>query len=676
MVVEFGEKSLVGKARSRPDLVRQMLDKARREGILPTLEAAFNRLDQPMALGYSSAGTVVAVGAGLEGFKPGDRVACAGGNFAVHAEYAVVPKNLLVRLPEVVDFESAAFTTLGAIAMHGFRLSQPQLGERVAVIGLGLLGLLSVQIARAAGCTVFGVDLSAERVALAEKLGAKAVLRADAEPAGRSVSQGQGFDVVLICADTHSDDPIMLAAALARDKASVISVGAVGLNLPRTPYFNKELKFMVSRSYGPGRYDPNYEERGQDYPAGFVRWTEGRNLESFVSLLADGKIDVHPLISHHFEIGRAAEAYELITGKVKEPFLGVVLTYPQTDIAVEPARRVINLHGQRSVEAGQLGLGVLGAGNYAQAMFLPTVEKVGGVHKVGVASAAGLTARHAAQKYGFDYACSLDQEILTDEKVRLVAVLTRHNQHAGQVLAALRLGKHVFCEKPLALNQMELDEIMALLAQPDAPLLTVGFNRRFAPSALRLKEFLRTAGEPMALHYRVNAGFIPPQHWVHDLQVGGGRLVGEGCHFVDFLTYLVGSAPVAVAAQALPDGGRYRQDNVILTLSFADGSVGTISYLANGDKSVSKERVEVFCGGRVAVLEDFRTLDLVKDGRKNSSSAMAQDKGHRAVWQAFLQAVKTGGRPPVAYAEIAGVHRAVFVAAQALSEGAQEPREL
>ncbi len=341
MLVEFAEKNLVEKARSRPDLVRQVLDKARREGIVSTLSAAFNRLDQPMALGYSSAGTIVEVGPGLEGFKPGDRVACAGGNLAVHAEYAVVPKNLMALLPPQVDFEPAAFTTLGAIALHGFRLANPQVGERVAVIGLGLLGLLAVGIARAAGCSVFGVDLAADRVALAHKMGATAVLRGEAESAGRAFSQGHGFDAVLICADSRSNDPIELAAVLARDKGYVISVGAVGLNIPRAPYFEKELHFLVSRSYGPGRYDLNYEERGQDYPEGYVRWTEGRNLEAFVELLASDRLDVRPLISHRFPIERAPEAYELITGKTKEPFLGVLLTYPRRENG-QPVRRVMN----------------------------------------------------------------------------------------------------------------------------------------------------------------------------------------------------------------------------------------------------------------------------------------------------------------------------------------------
>lgn len=676
MVVEFGEKNLIEKARSRPDLVRQVIDKARREGILPTLEATFNRLDSPMALGYSSAGTIVEVGEGLDGFQTGDRVACAGGGYAVHAEYSVVPQNLLTALPPEVGFEPAAFATLGAIAMHGFRLAHPQLGERVAVIGLGLLGLLSVGIARAAGCAVFGVDLAPERLALAEKMGALGVLRKDAELAGKVFSQGHGFDAVLICADTHTNDPIELAATLARDRASVISVGAVGLNIPRTPYFNKELHFQVSRSYGPGRYDPNYEERGLDYPVGYVRWTEGRNLAAFVELLASGRLDVRPLISHRFPIDQAGEAYELITGKTKQAFLGVMLTYPQNDIA-RPEHRVDNVQPERKLAVGSLVLGVLGAGNYAQAMFLPTVEKVGGIGRGGIASAAGLSARHASQKYNFRYASSSDHEVLTDPEINVIAVLTRHNQHARQVNEALRLGKHVFCEKPLALNEAELSEILANLEQPQAPLMMVGFNRRFAPFALRLKEFMGAAGEPMVAHYRINAGYLPLTHWTQDPAVGGGRIIGEGCHFVDFLTFLTGCKPVMVAAQSLPDLGRYQRDNVVLTLTFADGSLGTIHYLANGDKSVPKERVEVFCGGRVGLLDDFRSLELIKDGRRQASAnRMAQDKGHHAAWEAFLKAVKASGTPPIPYEQISAVHRAVFCAARELANGECGPQKI
>ncbi|RPJ42634.1 MAG: hypothetical protein EHM21_12540, partial [Chloroflexi bacterium] len=464
-LVEFAEKNLLNKARSRPDLVRQVIDKARREGIVPTLEAAFNRLDQPTPLGYSSAGRIVAVGKGLEGFQVGDRVACAGGNYAVHAEYEIIPQNLLAHIPDTVDYESAAFTTLGAIAMHGFRLAQPQLGERVAIIGMGLLGLLSAGIASAAGCSVFGVDLDPRRIDLAHSMGFSAVTRSQAEESGRAFSHGQGFDIVLICADARSNDPIELAGALARDRGRVISVGAVGLSIPRKIYFEKELFFQVSRSYGPGRYDPNYEEKGLDYPLGFVRWTEGRNLEGFVDLLGSRRVDVRPLISHRFPILDAPQAYDLITGKRGEPFLGVLLTYPHSVDEAQPATRVQVLESQSVAPlSGEPSLGVLGAGNYATAMFLPAIKKVGGVRKAVIASASGLTARSAAERFGFSSASSSEEEILTSPDVNMVAILTRHQHHARQTLAALRKGKHVYCEKPLAIRPEELDENQAAMS--------------------------------------------------------------------------------------------------------------------------------------------------------------------------------------------------------------------
>ncbi len=675
MLVEFAEKSLVGKARSRPDLVRQVLDKARREGILPTLSATFNRLEQPMALGYSSAGVIVAVGEGLEGFQVGDRVACAGGNFAVHAEYAVVPQNLLAHVAGDLDLDCAAFTTLGAIALHGFRLAQPQLGERVAVIGLGLLGLLAAQIARAAGCQVFGVDVAEGRVERARSLGFTAVPRGDAESAGRAFSQGAGFDAVLICADTKSNDTVELAGLLCRDRGTVISIGAVGLELPRKLYYEKELTFLVSRSYGPGRYDPEYEERGRDYPLGYARWTEGRNLQAFADLLASGKVDVRPLITHRFPIEQAGSAYELITGKSGEDFLGVLLTYAQqTDQPLTAAAQKVVFRPLPEGGNAAPGLGVLGSGNYATALFLPNVVAVGGPERVAIASASGLTATHAAKRFGFAYAASSEQELLDDPRVTLLAVLTRHNSHARQVLAGLERGKVVFCEKPLALNDQELDAVAAALEKPGAPLLMVGFNRRFAPFAIQLKQFFANCGAPLSIHYRVNAGALPLSHWTQDPQVGGGRIIGEGCHFIDLLSFLVGQPPVSVNAQALPDGGTYRQDCVTLTCAFADGSLGTLSYLANGDKSFPKERVEVFGGGRVGVLDDFRSLELVRDGRRKVLHArLGQDKGHRAAWQAFLAAAAGGKPAPIPYDHLIGVTRATFAAMRALQSDAAEP---
>lgn len=676
MLVEFAEKSLVGKARSRPDLVRQVLDKARREGVLGTIEAAFNRLDQPLPLGYSSAGTIVKLGPDLQGFQVGQRVACAGGNYAVHAEYACVPKNLLAPIPEEVSFEAAAFTTLGAIALHGFRQSGVQLGGRIAIIGLGLLGLLSVGIASAAGCQVLGIDLDPRRVELAKQMGAMAVRREQAEESARSFSQGRGCDAILICADTPSSDPVELAGAIARDRARVVAVGAVGLQIPRKIYYEKELTFLNSRSYGPGRYDPAYEEGGKDYPIGFVRWTEGRNLEAVLELMASGRLEVQPLISHRFPIERAPEAYQLITGKQGEPFLAVLLTYPEEQAVELPegtSTPVLIPASAPAPTVERIRLGVLGAGNFASAVMLPALSKVSGLDLIGIASASGTNAQHAVQRFGFQYACSDEARILNDEQINTVAILTRHNLHARQVVAALAAGKHVFCEKPLALNTEELQAIYEQLSPAvggQAPLLMVGFNRRFAPLAVRLKAFLEARNEPLAAHYRINAGLLALTHWLHDPEQGGGRIIGEGCHFIDFLTFLVGTAPVSVSAQALPDGGRYREDNVVLTFAFADGSLGTVSYLANGDKSFPKERVEVFAGGRVAVLDDFRSLELIQEGRRQKISAsLRQDKGHLPEWQAFSAALQAGGPPPIPYEHLWGVTQATFCAVQSLRSG-------
>ncbi len=671
MVVEFAEKSLLGKARARPDLLRQVIEKMQREGVLPAVQAALQRLDQPVALGYSSAGIIEALGEDMEGFHTGQRVACAGGGYAVHADYNLVPRHLLTPLPDAVDFESAAFTTLGAIAMHGFRLSQAQLGERVAVIGLGLLGLLTAQIAAAAGCRVLGIDINPRRVALAAALGINACPRAQAEETAQAFTAARGCDVVLICADTPSNDPVELAARLARDRAHVVAIGAVGLNLPRKPYYEKELTFINSRSYGPGRYDPAYEEQGHDYPIGYVRWTEGRNLQAVVELMAAGQLQVRPLITHRFPIEQAPQAYDLLTGRKQEEFLGIVLTYGQENEAVSiaasssrqspvaaPGVRPLPL-AQRS--SSRLSVGVIGAGLFACSTLLPVLATLKDIQRVGIASSGGLHAQYAARRFRFSYACADENAILHDPDIRLVAILTRHDSHAGLVVRALQAGKHVFVEKPLAITEEQLQQVEEALRQHPALVLTVGFNRRFAPLAQRLAEFFAARREPLFAHYRVNAGYLPPTHWLHDPQQGGGRLIGEGCHFIDFLTFLVGAPPQRVSAHSLPDNGRYHQDNFSLTLTFPDGSLGVVDYLANGDKSFPKERLEVFCGGRIAVLDDFRRLEMVGDGRHKVTHGR-QDKGWRAEWLALTRAIAADAQPTIPYDHLFGVTRATFAA--------------
>jgi predicted dehydrogenase/threonine dehydrogenase-like Zn-dependent dehydrogenase len=666
MVVEFAEKSLVGKARSRPDLVKQVLDKGKREGWVNTAQAAFSRLDQPMALGYSSAGTIIALGKNMSGFKVGQRVACAGGGYATHAEYNVVPRNLLTPLPKNVDFESAAFTTLGAIALHGFRLAEPQIGEHVAIIGMGLLGLLAAQIATAAGCNVLGIDVDPARITLASSLGLRCVLRSDAVDSSVASTSNRGFDVILICADTKSNDPVELAGVIARDRARIVATGAIGLTFPRKVYYEKELSFINSRSYGPGRYDLNYEEQGNDYPLGYIRWTEGRNFQSVVDMMSKGQLQVKPLISHRFDIKQATQAYDVITGKKKEPFLGVLLNYPGTVENLE-SLQVIRFNSP-TFKPVPSKLGVLGAGSFANSVLLPAIKKAGDIQLVGIASSGGLHAQHSGKKFGFQYAASSEDALLNDPNINTIAILTRHDSHADLVVKALKAGKHVFVEKPLAINNVQLSAISKQLKANNGSLLTVGFNRRFAPLAQQLSAFYRSRTEAMHVHYRVNSGPIPLNHWTQDPNIGGGRIIGEGCHFVDFITFLIGVAPVSVTAHALPDHGKYREDNVSMTFTFPDGSIGVVDYLANGDKSFPKERVEVFCGGQIAVLDDFVSLTTVKDGKRKEERG-AQNKGWVDEWKVLAKTIREGGEPPIPYEQLIGVTKATFAAVESIRSG-------
>jgi predicted dehydrogenase len=661
---EFASKNLLQKARMRPDLMREVLNKISRDGLLATVSTVRSRLDQPSALGYSSAGTVVAVGEGVADINAGDRVACAGAGHAAHAEFVCVPRLLVARIPsEAVSFDEAAFTTLGAVALHGIRNADVKLGEIVAVIGLGLLGQLTVQILKAAGCRVLGMDISAERAELAQRLGADAVSTSFSgfQDLCLQHSSRHGADAVIIAAQTASNDPINLAGAVARNRAVIVAVGTVAMDIPRRFFYEKELDLRVSRSYGPGRYDSAYEQKGIDYPIGYVRWTETRNMEAFLRLLADRKLDLHSLVTHRFPISRANSAYDLITGKTHEQFLGVLIAYP--DLANDS--RQVNVAGPDRPDASDksIRIGLLGAGSFAITTLLPAIKRVGGVHMIVACAANGSHARHAAEKFGFSSCTTDEQEILDSPAVNTVVISTRHHLHAAQVIAALSSGKHVFCEKPLCLNESELNSIVAAHDDPTFPsrLLMVGFNRRFAPLAIRLKSFLQEVHEPLALHYRVNAGFIPPDHWLNDPQQGGGRILGEVCHFVDFLCFLTNASPVEVETRSLQNPSQYSNDNVVCSLRLAGGSHATISYLANGDKSFSKERLEVFGGGNVAVLEDFRRLELVRGGKKSVyRSLLRQDKGHRGEWEAFVTAIQTGAESPVPFPEVVNTTLATF----------------
>jgi predicted dehydrogenase/threonine dehydrogenase-like Zn-dependent dehydrogenase len=672
---EFARKSLLQKAQARPDLVRDVINKVRRDGFLSALQAVRTRLDQPTSLGYSSAGVVTGVGEGVTDIAVGDRVACAGAGYAVHAEAVCVPRLLVAKIPDgACSFDEAAFTTLGAVALHGIRTAEVKLGDAVAVIGLGLVGQLSVQLLKAAGCRVLGFDIAPDRAELAVRLGADAASSASSEFADICAQKTRGFgvDAVLITAETSSSEPVNQAAEIARDRAVVVAVGTVGMELQRQRYYEKELDFRISRSYGPGRYDAAYEQKGRDYPIGHVRWTETRNMEGFLQLLAEGKLNLNPLITHRFPIDQAREAYDLISGARRERSLGVIFTYSES---ADLSQRVdlAPLESQNAARHQEdLRIGLLGAGTFAVGTLLPALQQTVDAEMVAVCAATGAHSRHAAEKFKFRVSTTAERDVLNSQDVNTVVIATRHHLHAAQVLGALAAQKNVFCEKPLCLNEEELAKIVrARDTSPheQKPRLMVGFNRRFSPMVLRMKAFLAIK-EPLALHYRVNAGALPPDHWINDPEIGGGRIVGEVCHFVDLLSFLASALPIEVYARTLANNGLHSDDNVLISLRFENGSEGTIHYLANGDRAFSKERIEVLGGGAAAVLDDFRKLEMTRFGKRSTLSARwRQDKGHRGEWQAFAKCLREGGPDPIPFESIVSSTLTTFCIQKSRSSG-------
>ncbi len=667
--IESGEKSLLGKALARPDLTKQVIDYALKEGIRAAYQRVQNRLDTLSPLGYSCAGTVIAVNADEKEFRVGDRVACGGGGYANHSEINFVPRNLAVRIPDTVSLDAASLTTIGAIAMQGVRQSQLTFGETVAVIGAGLVGVLTMQLVKAAGCRVIAFDLDEKRIQHAREMGADLALSAADKDAGELVKQftKYGADAAIITAAAPSADPTELAARVCRDRGRIVVVGAVGLGVSRENVYNKELSITLSRSYGPGRYDPSYEEDGIDYPIGYVRWTERRNMEAFLQLLAAGKLKLDALVERRFPVEQGGDAYaELRRGGAYT----VLIQYPASSESV--TRTEIPVHQTRSRIEGQLRVGCIGAGSFARNIIFPRLQKNQGVTLGSVATASGVAAESARKSFGFANA-QTPAQLLQAPDLDAVFIASHHSSHAGYVVDSLANNKQVFVEKPLAISREELDAIQNTYEtqrqQGRSPFVMVGFNRRFAPLTKQLRDFFAGRREPMVVHARINAGYIAPQSWIQHADQGG-RIIGEMCHFVDWARSVIGSPIEKVSAQAIPDSHRYNRDNVAATLTFADGSIANLLYLANGDSSVAKEHFEVFCEGRIARLNDFETLELARNG-KTSLRKAKRDKGHDQELDLTIAAMRDGTESPIGFTELLEVTDATFAIVEAISTGQQ-----
>jgi predicted dehydrogenase len=668
-VIALANKGLIGKAKERPDLVRKVLNKAKQEGLWHTYTVVKNLISSPIPLGYSSAGEIIEVGEGATEFHIGDRVACAGLNYANHAEVNYVPRNLAVKMPDGLSYDAGCFVTIGAIAMQGVRLAEITLGEKVVIMGLGLVGQIAAQLARCAGATVLVTDLEPSKVELASRLGAHKTV---CEPGDLSSSvtdftNGYGADAVLICAATKSHGLIQKAAEISRLKGRVIIIGEVGMHIERRAYYEKELRLVVSRSYGPGRYDPNYEAHGVDYPLPYVRWTEGRNMQSFLDLLVRNDVRVDSLITHRFPIEKAESAYQLVTGERSEPAIAIALEYDNE--AAQSSR--VNLRApQLQAVKRTIRLGVIGAGQFAKGILLPAFASQPAVRLHAFCTASGFTSRTIAERYGASYCTSDPAEIFRDQAIDAVLVATRHNEHARLAAEALRAGKAVFVEKPLATTQESLADLCGVIQSVEAPRLLVGFNRRFAPLAVRCKEFFAPRSEPLAIQYRVNAGVVPADSWVLDPIEGGGRIVGEVCHFVDFICFLTGASVRRVFAESLGPTDESRDHRgIVVTLRMSDDSMGVIHYLAHGDPAVPKEYVEVYGQKRTAILENFRRLSTYRDNHCRRHRLFNQAKGYPEEARAFISALETGSEMPVDFATLATVTQTTFLIHRSLATG-------
>ena len=646
--VKVAQANLFNKARQRPDLVAQVIQNIKKEGLKATISKVRTKLDSLKAMGYSTSGVVLTSMDTKGMFKAGDRVACAGAEYASHAEIVAVPQNLVVKIPDEVSSDDAAFTTLGAIAMQGVRQAEMGIGEKVCVIGLGLLGQITCQLLRANGCAVFGIDLSESFVSIANKHSAdKALLRNDPNliSACDNFTNGHGFDAVIITAAAQSSDPIELAGEISMKKGKVVVVGMVTMNIPRDPhYYRKEIDIRMSCSYGPGRYDVDYEENGQDYPYAYVRWTEQRNMESFLDLIARKYINLKPLTTHVIDIDDAEKAYDIILGKVKEHHIGILLKYSENENKVRSAINISN----KPLSA--INTGFIGAGSFAQSYLIPNVKSAGGSMD-GVVTSRGITAKNVGDKFGFNFCSSDVNDILRNEKINTVFIATPHSSHAVHVLESLKAGKNVFVEKPLAINIEELDLIIEAKKNYKQPLM-VGFNRRFAPISGNIKKEFQNTGEPMLINIRINAGFIPKDNWIQQKDIGAGRIIGEMCHFIDLMQYFTNSEPVKVFAECISSTNDKitPADNIAIVIKFKDGSVGNLTYLANGDKGMPKELIEVFSGSKIGIINDFRDGLIYRNGK--TIKLKSSGKGHKEEVVVFFNALKSGNDSPISFRSI------------------------
>ena len=655
MLVEFSKANLIQKARQQPDKVKQVLDKMKTDGLMPTLEAVFRKLDEPLPLGYCNAGVVLEVGSDVTDIQPGDRVASNG----PHAEVVCVPRNLCTKIPNNVTDQQAAFTVLSSIALQGIRLIKPTLGEKVMVFGMGLVGLITVQLLQASGCEVLGVDFNSERLRMAESFGARTVeLSKGADPitAANSWTSEKGVDAVVITASAKTDDIIHQAAESCRKRGRIVLVGVVGLNLRRDDFFKKELTFQVSCSYGPGRYDEAYEQQGRDYPAGYVRWTEGRNFEAVLGAMAAGGLDVDPLITHHYQLDDALQAYDKIQND--STALGVILQYPQQ---VDRSAR-IKITQKKTSASQNATIGVIGAGNFAISTILPCLKETDARLKYIAGKTNTHAVQHAAKKFEIENALTDYRQILDDDEIDAVFIVTGHHTHAKFVTEALAAGKHVFVEKPLCIYEEDLAGIADAMGKNSDKQLMVGFNRRFSPHTMKIKELLVDRNEPLCMNMTVNAGHIPSDHWVQDPERGGGRIIGEGCHFIDLLSFIADSSVKTVSATMVNGNETISSDKMSISLGFADGSVGTVNYFANGSKSYPKEMLEIFSEGRVLKMENFRTTKGYGFAKFKKFKTLRQDKGHNNEIAAFISRIISGGQPIISYDELVNITLASFAA--------------